>query len=73
MLLFIRICRLRVELYNSVAIFFTQGQSQSVKVTDKVVKLLLIESFKISVVYVHTICYWFVIQVVMFVIKYQEE
>ena len=63
MLLFIRIClSLRVELYNSVAIFFTQGQSQtqSVKVTDKVVKvvkLLLIESFKISVVYVHTIFY----------------
>ena len=59
MLLFIRIClSLRVELYNSVAIFFTQ--SQSVKVTDKVVKvvkLLLIESFKISVVYVHTIFY----------------
>ena len=62
MLLFIRIClSLRVELYNSVAIFFTQDQSQSVKVTDKVkdkvVKLLLIESFKISVVYVHTIFY----------------
>ena len=61
MLLFIRIClSLRVELYNSVAIVFTQGQSQSVKVTDKVVKvvkLLLIESFKISVVYVHTIFY----------------
>ena len=61
MLLFIRIfLSLRVELYNSVAIFFTQGQSQSVKVTDKVVKvvkLLLIESFKISVVYVHTIFY----------------
>ena len=59
MLLFIRIClSLRVELYNSVAIFFTQ--SQSVKVTDKVVKvvkLLLIESFKISVVYVHAIFY----------------
>ena len=54
MLLFIRIClSLRVELYNSV-----QGQSQSVKVkVVKVVKLLLIESFKISVVYVHTIFY----------------
>ena len=52
MLLFIRIClSLRVELYNSVAIFFTQSQSVKLKVTDKVVKvvkLLLIESFKIS-------------------------